>query len=148
MNLRDVMMMGRELMTIHGLPTQGWTFKFDSARVRHGRTNYETRTISVSRRLALVNSAEHIRNTILHEIAHALTGTGAGHGPQWRNNALSIGCDGERCASESGIVRISRPWQGICERHGELKGLLRFTRRKNLTHTGCGGTISWKAVQP
>ncbi len=37
-----------------------------------------------------------MRNTILHEIAHALTGHKAGHNAEWRNMAIAIGCDGQR----------------------------------------------------
>ncbi|SRR6266851_7383320 len=32
------------------------------------------------------------RQTILHEIAHALTPSDHGHGPEWQNTALEIGC--------------------------------------------------------
>lgn len=35
-----------------------------------------------------------VENVILHEIAHALAGQEAGHGPRWRAVALWIGCDG------------------------------------------------------
>ena len=47
-------------------------------------------------RLVLLNSLEETRETILHEIAHALCGK-PGHGPEWRRIARSIGCSAERC---------------------------------------------------
>ncbi len=34
---------------------------------------------------------------ILHEIAHANAGPGAGHGPIWKAEARRIGCTADRC---------------------------------------------------
>jgi hypothetical protein len=51
-----------------------WTLKFDNAKTRVGMTNYSTCVISLSRhyiRHARCTQAE-IRETLLHEIAHAL----------------------------------------------------------------------------
>jgi len=42
-----------------------------------------------------LNSDEMITNTILHEIAHALTPK-HGHNKFWKRKAISIGCDGYR----------------------------------------------------
>ena len=38
-----------------------------------------------------------IKNTILHEIAHALVGSQHGHSQIWRKKAREIGCDASRC---------------------------------------------------
>jgi predicted SprT family Zn-dependent metalloprotease len=43
-----------------------------------------------------VNDVAEVRDTILHEIAHAHVGNAAGHGPVWQRMARSIGCNGER----------------------------------------------------
>ena len=47
---------------------------------------------------------EHIKETILHEIAHALT-PGDGHGKKWKQMAIRIGCSGNRCAGKEEIFR-------------------------------------------
>jgi len=60
------------LMQQHGLV--GWTFKFDHARRRFGCCNFTRRTISLSRPLTFLNDDAEVRDTILHEIAHALAG--------------------------------------------------------------------------
>jgi predicted SprT family Zn-dependent metalloprotease len=55
--------------------------------------------ISLSRPLNRYNSPESMRNTILHEIAHAMDFLERGttdHGPKWQRIALSIGCDAKR----------------------------------------------------
>jgi hypothetical protein len=85
----------RYLMAYHGL--SGWRFRFDKATRRFGCCDYTRRTISLSRRIVLLNDADRVRATVLHEIAHALAGPGTGHSRQWREIALRIGGDGRRC---------------------------------------------------
>ena len=53
----------------------------------------------------MLNSDEAtIRDTILHEIAHALT-PGQHHNDVWRRKATAIGCTGQRCAK----IAICKP---------------------------------------
>lgn len=89
--------MGEAALRSHGLAAQGWTLAFDNARTRAGCCNYTRRVISVSRRLLPVWSLDMVRNTLLHEVAHALAGHEHGHDHVWRAVALSVGCDGKRC---------------------------------------------------
>ena len=79
----------RELMQLHGL--QGWNFKFDHARRRAGQCDFTNQTISLSRHYARLANDEHIRDTILHEIAHALVGPSHGHNNIWRSMAMKLG---------------------------------------------------------
>lgn len=141
MKLSEVKILARELMASHGLSEKGWRFEFDSARVRSGYTQYAPKLISISRFYAKLNEIEKIKNTILHEIAHALVGQQVGHGPAWRSKAIAIGCNGERCTS--GIVQIARPWQAVCVRCGDLP-CFRFNRKKNLVHITCRQSLTWK----
>lgn len=46
--------------------------------------------------LAMMNPITQTRDTILHEIAHALT-PGHNHDAVWQTKAVEIGCDGKRC---------------------------------------------------
>jgi predicted SprT family Zn-dependent metalloprotease len=87
----------RMLMAAHGLT--GWTFQWDRAARRFGQCRYSTRTISMSAPLTKNRDANAVRNTMLHEIAHALT-PGHGHDAVWRAKAISIGCDGKRCSDD------------------------------------------------
>jgi len=43
-----------------------------------------------------LNEESSVRNTILHEIAHALT-PNHNHNKFWKRKAIEIGCDGKRC---------------------------------------------------
>ena len=54
------------------------------------RLPFPTPRDSVSRTHALGGSKEQIRDTVLHEIAHAIAGREAGHGPLWKVTARRI----------------------------------------------------------
>ena len=49
------------------------------------------KVIQLGRHHAVNDLPVQVTDTILHEIAHALVGTAARHGPDWRKAALSIG---------------------------------------------------------
>ena len=104
MNLFEAERNARALMHLHGL--HGWTFKWDNAARRFGQCRYSTRTISMSRQLTVQRSADAVRNTMLHEIAHALT-PGHGHDAVWRTKAISLGCDGKRCSADDVVVKYN-----------------------------------------
>lgn len=61
--------------------------------------------ISINQTHAENDSEEEVIETVLHEIAHAIT-PGAGHKDIWRQTALAIGSNGEAVASCNGSVEI------------------------------------------
>lgn len=149
MDTKVALTLARELMNQHGL--QFWNLKLDSAKRRCGQCRYSTRTLSFSRGYLTLNSESDIRDTILHEIAHALVGPGHHHDAYWQGKAKSIGCNGMRCASEHVKMPEGR-YHGICLDCGR-----RFEahRKPNLTrtysHTDCRragkvnrGRIEWR----
>lgn len=111
MNLRDADVMARELMERHGLT--GWSLVWDGARTRAGVCRHSCRQIGLSRVLTALHDADRVRDTVLHEIAHALVGPEAGHGPQWRAMARRLGCSAQRCV-DSDAPRAPGPWVGRC----------------------------------
>ena len=76
-------------MDAHGLT--GWALAFVEARKRLGHCHFQDGMIRISRTHALEGSEEQIRDTVLHEIAHAIAGYEAGHGPLWTATARRIG---------------------------------------------------------
>ena len=54
--------------------------------------------------LTRLNGEKDVVDTILHEIAHALVGLKAGHGPIWQRKAREIGCNGLRCFGDEVIT--------------------------------------------
>ena len=93
MNLYEAAHLARTLMAEHGLGD--WSFAFDHARRRFGACNYTRRRISLSRPLVLLNEIDAVRDTILHEISHALC-PGDKHGPRWRATCRRIGATPKR----------------------------------------------------
>ncbi len=83
------------LIRRHGLV--GWSFQFNDALRQAGRCAYGIRVISMSRLFCLKAPVDEIRDTILHEIAHALVGPEHNHDSIWKTTARSIGCTGNRC---------------------------------------------------
>lgn len=81
--------MARSLMDEHGLGE--WTFAFLEAERRLGDCNFEDRVIRIGRTHALDASDAEVRDTVLHEIAHALAGPEARHGALWKATARRIG---------------------------------------------------------
>jgi predicted metal-dependent hydrolase len=73
-----------------------WKFEFDYHKTRFGLCDYHKRTISMSLILTVLNDKEIVLDTILHEIAHAMT-PNHGHGHKWRIMAKAIGCQPRAC---------------------------------------------------
>jgi predicted SprT family Zn-dependent metalloprotease len=89
--------LAKELLCQHHLDEKGWRFAFDRAKKRAGSCRYGQRLITVARDYTKAVDEEEFRNTVLHEIAHALAGPEHGHDEVWKRTALSIGCDAQRC---------------------------------------------------
>jgi predicted SprT family Zn-dependent metalloprotease len=112
MTLKDAEKLALDLMERHKVP-RSWSFKFDSSKVRFGKCDYRKKQISLSRHLVELNSERAVRDTILHEIAHALAPRRCGHGPAWRAVARAIGCNAKSCYGEE-VVRPKPKYKGIC----------------------------------
>lgn len=87
--LRTVAALARDLMDRHGL--RDWTLAFVESRRRLGDCRYDQQLIRIARHHAIEHPEADIRDTVLHEIAHALAGHAAGHGPVWKTVARRIG---------------------------------------------------------
>lgn len=97
----EVARVARTLLHEHGLGHV--PFEFDRAKARYGACWYrggKAVKISLSEPMCQVNTLERCTEVILHEIAHALAGRAAGHGPVWRATARRIGlANPKTCAS-------------------------------------------------
>ncbi|MEA2711633.1 MAG: hypothetical protein QOF78_4234 [Phycisphaerales bacterium] len=107
MNLYAARDLALTLMRQHNLDTQGWSFKFDHARRRFGSCQPRRKRITLSRPLTLLNTDAQVRDTILHEIAHALT-PGDGHGPRWKQKCLDLGANPRRTYGDDEVTSPPR----------------------------------------
>jgi predicted SprT family Zn-dependent metalloprotease len=100
------------LIALHLDPTQ-WSFGFDNAKKRAGQCNFASKRITLSRYHAASGDDDDIHQTLLHEIAHAMVGPAAGHGPRWQSTAAHIGYVGSRLY-QGAIADDLAPWVGTC----------------------------------
>jgi len=107
-----------ELLEAQGLSPQ-WSFGWDRAKTRFGQCDHHHRRISLSRYLATAGSLEEVDQVLLHEVAHALAGSRAGHGPRWRSIAQSLGYTGGRTHSAA-LDRSHARWIGVCPSGHEI----------------------------
>lgn len=111
MELAAAARLARDLMDEHGLTA--WTFAFDDAARRAGLCDHTRSRISLSARLIALYAEPEVRDTVLHEVAHALVGPRHGHDATWRATAVRIGCTGRRCVAPDAPV-VDGPWTGVC----------------------------------
>ncbi|WOF22424.1 SprT-like domain-containing protein [Microbacterium betulae] len=90
-----------------------WTFGFDNAKRRAGQCDYRRTRISVSRYLAARHDDESNHQTLLHEVAHALAGPAAAHGPAWKRIARELGYVGGTTHDGETAIELA-PWIGTC----------------------------------
>lgn len=143
MDLTTAGTMARSLMTQHGLGH--WRFTFDRARRRFGMCSVDRRLITLSAYLTGLNGEAEVRDTILHEIAHALT-PGNGHGQAWKDACTRIGAKPERTFRESDGVQLPRTALRVgCTRCNWWAGRHRVTWRLQVCRK-CREPVIWEHV--
>ena len=125
-DLDDVRDLAHDLIA-HHLDEREWSFAFDNAKMRAGLCDYRAKRISLSRYLAARYDGEEVRQILLHEIAHALAGSKAGHGPKWKAVAKGIGYDGKRTHDGSAAAELA-PIVGYCPAGHEFFRFKKATR--------------------
>jgi predicted SprT family Zn-dependent metalloprotease len=111
-----------------------WNLEFDRSVKRFGITKYNFKTIGLSKTLISLNTWDCVKITVLHEIAHALAGSLAGHSKFWQDICLAIGGDGEArysanfSTTERQVIIPEYRYQFICPTHGVISKALRKPR--------------------
>ena len=137
MKLFEARVLAIQLMDKHGLLDTGWHFEFDNAKRRFGVCKYGMKRIGLSKHLTELNDEARVKNTILHEIAHALVGHKNGHNWVWRSKAIEIGCDGERCYNNREVATPEAKYEAVCVGCGHV-----HKKHKRPTRTASCGKCS------
>src|SRR3954471_13189386 len=111
MDLDEAARLARSLLDEHGRGE--WEVVLDRAKRRAGVCRPGRKEIGLSAPLTAIHPEAEVRDTILHEVAHALVGPRRGHDDVWRATALRIGCSGQRCSSPD-APGIEGSWVGTC----------------------------------
>lgn len=128
MNTAETIALAEEHMSHYGLLAKGWKFKLDGSTKRFGICRNRIKTISMSRRLSELNDRPTVEDTILHEIAHALT-PGAGHNSVWQAKAIELGASPAKYY-DAKEVKPWAPWYLRCPRCGESWARTKKTNRQ------------------
>ena len=88
-----------------------WTVKVSRGRKTIGLCSYSDKTIYISKYHIDNDSYDDVRDTIIHEIAHALNPRD-GHGDKWRETAISLGGTGDQYHSHG--ANYPSKWSTRC----------------------------------
>lgn len=97
----------------------GYVFRWDSSYKRMGMIDYDKKTIYLSPQLTYINQERFVRDTILHEIAHAYCPDN-NHGPKWRAVAKAIGCRPRAKVRVTDGIKIPSKFRAVCHKCGEI----------------------------
>jgi predicted SprT family Zn-dependent metalloprotease len=138
MKTSDAAVLARQLMNAHGL--EGWRFQFDRATRRFGLCDPRKQVISLSRPLTELNDVSEVRETLLHEIAHALTPRDArgSHGTQWRAMAARVGCVPRACIPPDRVITPPRAPHKVTWSVGTCPGCHQRIYRRQRRNLSCG----------
>lgn len=142
----EIRALANEMLALYSL--DDWTFTFNRRKTEMGLCFYGPKRIELSFHFAERNSAEAIRQTLLHEIAHALAGPGHGHDAVWKQKCLEIGAKPERLCFDADMPQGR--WQARCGCCGMLHS--KHRRPKHAVGwycTHCGrerGRLTWSHV--
>jgi predicted SprT family Zn-dependent metalloprotease len=140
LDIKEAYMFGNKLLAEHGLLQQGWRFDLSNRKKHVGHCNYNRKTVYYSVHY-LGESLEEIADTILHEIAHALTPDDKGHGYEWRAKCVEIGAKPERLAHEI-ETKITPNYEIKCPECGWSVTRLRMRQRNfGSTCPQCGTEV-------
>lgn len=114
-----------------------WSFGWDSAKRRFGVCKYTEKVISLSRYFVELHPLEEVHQTILHEVAHAIAGSKAGHGKKWKDIASSLGyrhqkLSGEKIGDATAKLIGTCPNGHVVYRHRQPKTPLSCSKCSNV----------------
>jgi predicted SprT family Zn-dependent metalloprotease len=103
-----------ELKTFADMPFRicglnDWKFQFNNRKRALGLCNYNRKTIYVSRYFINIVSKDKLKDTVLHELSHALAGAQANHGPNWKAWCLKVGAKPNRIYDMPKEEKVKKP---------------------------------------
>lgn len=133
MKLQEAERLAKKLIAKH---CTEFVFKWDNAKCRFGQCNHYKKEISLSKKLVKINSEERVKDTILHEIAHALT-PGNNHNKIWKAKCLSLGGNGEIYISLKKTNTITPKYKYECPNCGKKIFQHKKTNKKSACSNCC-----------
>ena len=133
MELKELEAIAQQEMKANGL--HDWTFGLAKTKRRLGVCKYRTKRIEIAEYHARNNPPSVVLDTLRHEIAHAIAGPAAKHGPRWKAVAIRLGATPRSCETSQQAVMEPGDWQATCSACQKTIHLYRAPR--NLTGYRC-----------
>lgn len=136
-SLEEIVDFAELKLTQHGLYNNGWRFEFYNKRAGTlGLCNLANKVIRVNKHYVVHGiNASIVKDTVLHEIAHALRGIGKGdrrgrgaHDALWRRYAVMVGANPRATASSL---------DGYVPPAGSFNWVVAYVDHKNDVHHQC-----------
>lgn len=138
MELEAAAALGRALLAAHGLA--GWEVRLSGRLLRtYGRcvaAPGRPGRIELSAAFVRANDEGEVRDTLLHEIAHALVGPERGHDAAWAAACRRLGCRPDRLNGTA--AEPPGRYRAVCPRCGTSIAYYRRPRAAALACRGCG----------
>ena len=145
MEMSDAKVLGDSYLK--GFKLDNWKIKFQN-KYHILATCYHApaQVIKLSKWYVKSNSSNEISKTLLHEIAHALVGSGLGHGNTWSEKAKEIGIINPSAhRDESTFNRPESNYTGKCNCPTKFKGQKK--RKSNGFCSVCFMPIVWTCTK-
>lgn len=127
MEVTTALQLARKLLEEHGL--NGWRVHLSRSVRRLGFCDYTDRVIGLSRHHIEHGAEAEVRDTILHEIAHALT-PGDAHGTRWQAKCVEIGAAPRRTIDSASVTMPDPAYRLVCPNCGYAIGYYRRPRKR------------------
>lgn len=133
MDLEELQAIARRELAKHGL--HGWTFGLAKTKRRLGVCKYKTKQIEIAEYYARNSPEASVLDTLLHEVAHAIAGPAAKHGPRWKAVATRLGASPRACETSGRAITEPGDWRATCP--GCSKTYHLYRTPKSLTGYRC-----------
>lgn len=120
-----------------GKITDDWSFRWNKRKSHLALCDFGNKTIQLSIFYAQIGSHEDINDSILHEVAHAIAGPDAGHGPKWKKVCREIGARPIRCGKT--VPNMPSKYKGTCPGCGHIYSAHRKLSNMNTRLCGIKG---------
>ena len=133
MDLKELEAIAVQELKANGL--RGWTFGLTGTKRPLGVCKYRAKRIEIAEFHARNNPPSTVLDTLRHEIAHALAGPAAKHGPAWKAVAVCLGATPRACDDSPETVVTPGDWRATCLTC--TKTYHRYRRPKSLSGYRC-----------
>jgi predicted SprT family Zn-dependent metalloprotease len=124
----------------------GYSFSWNRSKRVFGTCEYTRKLITLSYSLVSLNEELHVKDTILHEIAHAFAGRQNGHNRVWKWHASRIGANPIRCYDSNEVVMDAK-YFAKCKCNNKIHKKIRRPRVTKIC-IKCRERLVWFTGEP